>query len=276
MTEPNPLAAANRTGYLLQAALETRVCAGKEEHGFSVLDHELPWRDPVSGEIRFLDLLLRGVGTYPLGFDAKALRLVVECKRIDGYWTFPVPITAPPHHGEVRLLASGVGESTAPQWRPWVFGPEDLYHSEYCALTKGAAQGGGQHDGRLLEPWATELVTACQVIAGQATPISAPQGRISGTVYVPVIATTASLHVLRYDPATVSLENGQMSAPPKDHVFPVPWVVLSKKLGFEPSCIDPPLRGIFGRWPHEDVFIVNAAHFDSFLRTCGGIQDGRS
>jgi hypothetical protein len=270
---PNILAAANRTGYPLQAAIESVARAGEATHRCSFLSREHLWHDPDTREPHFIDLVLGGQRVDRLRGIVVRVRLVMECKRLDGYWTFPIPNhPATPPASRIRAYSVSPDHlSKPPSWRTYGFGPERVQHVEYCALSNRSG-GSDQQDSRTIEPWATELIASCQALAQQELLSRGSDPDLPTIAYFPVLVTTASLHTLSFDPSTVTLEDGKIPPPPLSAPADVNWVVLSKDLGFEPLGINPLEPGRFSSRPRQHVFVVQAQLIDAFLRSCVGID----
>jgi hypothetical protein len=255
----------DRSGYPLQIKLEEVVRELDRGHvgsAWHILFDEHRW---VNGDREgYVDLVLRSNLGAP-GFD---VRLVIECKRNAGTWSFlTVPGESP------RQYSSALKVRPTPLNFHVAWGDVDFYPvsqvSRFCVmgLNKPPNKGGGlERDPRLLEDWAGDLLLATEALAvedGGYTPNStnAPWKH----VYVPVIVTTADLQFCAIDPAGVSLEDGLAA-----RTDTVPADVVRFRKNMATSLVPEGSVGSLEQ-AHEanqrTVFVVKASEFAKFLQS---------
>jgi hypothetical protein len=252
---------ADAYGFALQLALEDAVRRSKTS--WEVISREHGWlddRDP-----KFVDLILNQGGPTIL---------VVECKRTKGGdWIFLVPNldglqniatramqiesveTAGKIEGSSSLDTYGVGP---PCWE-----------SAFCAV-----RGAGERDRPMLDRICAELTRATDAISTQQMAINQslnhlmPGHRLEN-VLIPVVVTTARLHVCRFNPGKVSLESGEI--PEDGSVFEDVTHLRYRKSFDAPSvrAAGPDRTTTLGeleRHAQRTVLIVRANYFQQWLR----------
>lgn len=248
----------NRSGYPLQVALAHLVAKNTSAHHWRVMYEEHAWWNRNDGSDGFVDLVLE--------HTARVVVMVVECKRVLGkQWTF-VPRAG--QTGSRRVARALVVERTGDDrpakvaWRdthPAPSSPEAMF----CVIPKDGADSN-------LEKVASELVSATEGVEREEA--DAYLGRIghhSIRLYLPVIVTTAELHVAAFDAANVSLIDGTVPAG-KTTLERVDLVRFTKQLSVRASSDADTAPGSesdsLARSKERTVFVVNAQAFDSFLR----------
>lgn len=260
-----PIAVANASGYPLEAAIEAIAKKWEGVTQWYVLRREHPWRHPETFEVRFVDLVLGGQQTDDHDGSLYRRRFVIECKRVEGYWVFQVPVNDADQSNDLRVLAAHPRNPPTPSWRRVRSGPQ-AFRSDSCALSTKKGIASDPLDRRTLEGWASELIWASHALAIQEhESLLKSSSPVVAALYYPLILTTASLHVLTFDPEKVDLLTGHVEPPPGSTSANVDWVRFSKDLGFEPlgpdplSPVAPHARSQQGAW------VVRASAFRSFL-----------
>lgn len=243
----------NQSGFPLQIALAQQVATTSTERGWKVKYTEYAWKNPKDGHEGFIDIVLE---------DASgAGALVLECKRaLDASWAFllPDPKRANRRHVKAWLTWSGGRKSRYFGWHDITLSPSTP-QSQFCVV-----RGQDPKSVPMLERVAGELVSATEALAVEESKYlnKSPENL---RAYVSIIVTTATLYVVQFDPASISLDTGKI---PNGQASEVPAVRFRKQL----SVHAPDLEA----GHHEDshavsfarehtVFIVNAAHFMDFL-----------
>jgi hypothetical protein len=261
----NPIAVANASGYPLEAAIEAISKKWEAVTQWYVLKREHPWRHPETGDKRFLDLVLGGQQYDDLDHTLYRRRLVIECKRVEGSWVFPVSAEHAAQSNELRVLAAHPLAPPMRSWRKVRSGPQ-AYGSDACALSTKKGPVADALDRRTLEGWASDLISAAQALADQETAALSETGSpVGAALYIPLIVTTAVLTVLAFDPVNVDLQTGHVAPPPSSASHEVEWVRFSKDLGFEPLGPDPLAPVPSHERTQQGAWVVRATAFQSFL-----------
>ncbi len=199
------------SGFVFQLGVEQRVKETADKHGWAVLSREHAWTYADTGG--FVDLLL----------GRSNLRLVVECKRPrDAVWAFLVP--------EGRVPSRRV----KCHWANLVKGQHDIYgwddvdtlpaspESDFCVV-----RGQGEGDRPMLERLCWSVIDSFWSLAHEEMCLL--RGVTEATViHIPVIVTTASLEICRFDSANVDLKGGRL--PSNVRFESVPFVRFRKSL----------------------------------------------
>lgn len=200
------------SGFPFQLRVVEEIRGNPGPFGWEVLAYEHFWKDEDSGRSGFADIIA-GYGM---------VRLVIECKRgTDATWLFLVPRRAPMEVLRAKCLC--------PLWLK-----DHGYHSEWADLTVVPTSPEpefcivkGQADKEpMLERTASQLVEATQAIAKEEAELQKASSGDSW-IYIPMIVTTASLQVGRFDPMAVDLDRGILSAAATD-CQPVPFLRFRK------------------------------------------------
>ena len=255
------LKAINESGFPLQLGLLQLV--RKHQTTWTAILTEHHWIDPLKGDEKFIDLVLRqGSDDYPV-------RLVIECKRSrDTEWIFLREPSLSPRRARPSSVRSRV-----------VIKPEESNHEEfwdvpftpgypaasYCVIRKNR-----QRTQELLERTAAELVRATDALAKQEALIFARSGPSLPSqwpglrrVYVPVIVTTASLFVCDAPYDTLDLTTGEVG---DVTVCKESVVHFTKSLvSFEQEKASATRIEQFSQQSERSVLIVRASDFLGFL-----------
>jgi len=250
----------NSSGFLLQLALEKNI-SESSGHRFKVLAKEYRWRDPFTGEEKYIDLILK----------AGAAIWAVECKRPrGGNWVFLVPEDQEKEKSAVRCLwvAGDKGRSIA--------GLDDIHHqppspeSMFCVV-----RGSGEGDRPMLERLANQVVAAVDNVASDDNSLMMRVSKEKGFpffgFYVPVIVTTANLQVCRFDSSQVSLGDGTI---PNGQFESFPMVRFRKTF-IKSAAVHSSAKTLqaAGRENERTVLVINATSLIEILKTVKCYRD---
>ena len=243
----------NQSGFPLQIAIERLVEDPQNGIPWRVLHREYGWRH-TDGQTGFIDIALED--------NTGASVLIVECKRVlEADWLFLEPQPSLGHTRNVRLWATYAAETRNDYCA--YYDAESLPESSesmYCVVA-----GQDQKSRPMLERIAAEATTSTEALALEERPLALKK-RCGLRTYMPVIVTTAKLHLSNFDPGLVSLANGEVAS--ASHSV-VPWVRFRKQLSSE-FAVPPknPNWGFSDRAlaKEKQVFIVNVESFAEFLR----------
>lgn len=236
----------NASGFVLQLALEQSVRERSPTHGWKVEAREYPYR--AQQHLRFADLVL-GKGPF---------RLVLECKRHkDVSWVFLVPDAEQMNrtHAVVRWANTAPFRPPLADWADVQVKPESP-ESEFCIVP-----GQGAKDRPLLERIAAELLEASEAVADDFLQIT--EQSTATHLIIPVIVTTASLHVCRFDPGSTSLSSGEL--PADAHFQAVSFLRFRKTL----AAAETPLE----YEPAELRDLMHSAERTVFVITAEGLNE---
>src|SRR6266508_6029631 len=149
----------NDSGYPLQIRIEKWIEETSGQNRWQVAAKEHRWINSETGDEGYIDLVLEREG--------RNLRLVVECKRIIGSWTFLVPMIQPVHDEEFKsLLVDYQNFSFA--WKKFPLAPASP-EASFCVM-----ETGGKKDSRIIESLAGELLLSLEQLAIQETNLVRP------------------------------------------------------------------------------------------------------
>lgn len=197
-TETSLLNLVNASGFLFQLRVEQEIKATQpyRRGNWEIAAREHRWFDPQEGAEGFIDLvLISGVG-----------RMVIECKRVtDGHWVFLIPDKRD-RVSRARTLwtmRSRTNEVVA-NWHDFSVMPPSP-ETAFCIV-----RGQGEKDTPMLERLASLVLRSVESLANEELNYSA-RSEGNPCIYFPVIITNASLHVCRFDPATIDISTGQIT-----------------------------------------------------------------
>lgn len=245
----DPLAIINNSGYPLQIHLEEFI-KKNNPHGWRVLTKEHRWINVETQEEGFIDLILER--------SKMNVRLVVECKKVDGVWSFLLPKTDNLYiRSETKSLITDLTNRKI-YWANIRLLPKS-YISTYCV-----PEVQGKKDTRTLEKIAGELILSCEALAREEEPLSI--GFSDGYyLYVPVIVTTAELNSLVFDPFTVDIKSGKISNTTPD---PSEFIRFQKNFATsvpaQKSSQFPSIKSV-NEENDRTVFVVQSQKFLDFL-----------
>ena len=248
----------NASGFLLQLRVEHEIEETKAGHGWDILGREHLWEDPESDEEHFIDLIL----------SSGILRTIIECKRVlEGDWVFLAPTPKEKQTHQARLFwsfSADIEKGNHPfDWSDfWLRGI--FAESTFCVV-----RGQGEKDKPMLERLAGTVVKSVEALSLQEFKLLRQAKQESPRVYIPVVVTTAQLHVCHFDPCEVSIQDGQLPMDKlSDNRFePVPYIIFQKSLGTgAPAEIKGTDLGEMNRAGERSVFIVHASEISRFLK----------
>jgi hypothetical protein len=243
----------NGSGFPLQIALQNAV----ESSGIAwkVSHREHAWSNQSDGQSGFIDLVVQANETLD--------SVVVECKRVqNASWLFLGHTGSTKPTQVFNTWATVFPESGRPY-----FGWVDLRiplatpEAQFCCV-----RGQSSNDkNTFLERIASELVSSTEALATEEREYR-NDGRASCRLYFNVIVTTANLYFAEFDKAALNLEDGTLENATFHRVPCVrvrkQFVMKAKPLTAEDfhSRKDPDVLR------ENSVFVVEAAHFTSFLQ----------
>jgi hypothetical protein len=248
----------NDSGYPLQIRLEKWIDETKEHHEWRLLFTEHRWINRETKEDGFIDLVLEN--------SRKFLKLVIECKRISGSWTFLLPTMNPNKEHKVRILRTQYNNLKY-TWDEVPLSPES-YEAAYCVM-----EVNGGKDSRTLEKLTGELLLSLEALALEETDlVMSLQERLNppnisfqqDMYYLPIIVTTATLKKSIFDPSSVDVKSGKIS---DGNISPVEFIRFRKNLATNIKY-DKPLSSTMRELNRENdrtVFIIQAENFIDFL-----------
>jgi hypothetical protein len=204
--------AVNDSGFPLQLGVQ-RIAAGNQRWQVELTEHA--WRDPLTGDEKFIDLVIRNEENRVIG----PMRIVIEAKRAaKTEWIFLREHEPETAHDDNRLSAvvrvlarSRTQERVLNEWFgvPFLPGSPEV---SFCVIRRD-----GQRAQDLLEKVAAELVRAIDALTAHEDALHARQRqRAQGNwppiarVYVPMIVTTARLFVCDAPYEHVDFESGRL------------------------------------------------------------------
>lgn len=248
----------NNSGYPLQIRLEEWMKETYAQHQWRTLVREHRWVNAEKNEDGYIDLILEKRGL--------SLRLVVECKRIDGSWTFLLP-TAQPFNDYKVMGLMATHTPTSYSWNEFGIFPQSL-EASFCVM-----ETDGKKDSRTLEKLAGDLLLSLEYLAVEETTlfnsfgenISSPSS--SGKMfYLPVIVTTANLQTMTFHPSAVDVKTGKIDTS-QSTLSPLEYIRFRKNLATTVKNGKIPIYSLadVNRNNDRTVFVVQAESFISFL-----------
>ena len=244
----------NASGYPLQVALHGSVDSETHRHGWQVRYAEHEWSTLDRARNGFADLVVVDKNS--------AVFAVIECKRVrDTEWVFfhSDGDTQDRRHAQAWLSQFYQGAFKQYGWTQLQIEPF-CPEVQFCAV-----RGQSTKDGvTILEKTAAEVALATECIAREHKDLR----RDSDTdikVFFPVIATTAKLRIAKFDPKTISLQDGIV---PNAEFIDVSYVRFRKQLGVvRPGDQSPPLSlaDDIAYLKESTVFVVHAPAMNEFL-----------
>jgi hypothetical protein len=246
----------NESGYPLQLRIERWIEETGQRHQWWVAAREHRWVNSETGDEGYIDLILEREGWN--------LRLVVECKRIIGSWTFLVPTTQAIHDEVFKSLLVN-HQNFSFSWRDFSLEPGSP-EASFCVMGTG-----GKKDSRILESLAGELLLSMEQLAIQETDlVKAHIQELSRSsqymLYLPVIVTTATLQTMKFDPSDIDLTDGKVT---QSAVEEVKFIRFRKNLASNVDYEKPQMHTLkaLNRENDRSVLVVQAASFIKFLNT---------
>lgn len=244
--------AINDSGFPMQLGLKYLVESGGTPWRVALSEH--PWRDPASGDDKFLDFVLR---------SGKEV-MVVECKRSrDTDWIFLREPTGQAPNNERRIARSWVNvvkpnrSVRVNEWCETLIDPRSPV-AQYCVIRKN-----NQRTQELLEKTAAEVVRAVEALATQDLDVSLANNSRLSSLYIPVIVTTARLYVCDVAPKTFDPADGAI---PDNDFARIGMVRFEKSLNHPTNYGDASSLEEVAKQAERSVLIVESGYFLEFLR----------
>ena len=220
----------NASGFIFQLSIMSNVQRTEEKHNWEIFAHEHPWRDHISGDEGYIDLILK----------KNRDRLIIECKRTkDASWIFLSPDNEHDELSNVKCMWSDIYENPnklilneegeisgrlydiVSGWNDFQVAPRSP-QSEFCAI-----RGTGENDKPLLERICGQLLKAIECLSIEEMEIAKKKKYPDACIYIPIIITNAQLELCHFDPEKISLSDGLL----KDGKFEtVPFIRFRKSL----------------------------------------------
>lgn len=228
----------NSSGFPLQIGIKNAVQESGKNQEWKVITEEYPWKNEVSGESGFIDLILE--------HNNKTQVMLVECKRVrDCEWIFLVPSVT-----SRKVLHVNSWTSFFPKFFDWMdheIIPES-FESKFCVVR-------GQDDKNpMLEREASKIIEATEAFATEQRLRGIP-GPEDLRAYFSVIVTTANLKICRFDQKDIDIKIGEVS---KCDFEDVSFVRFRKALTARNE--DPPQKDIYKMFQEKErtVLVVNS------------------
>lgn len=253
MHDDSAIRVLNDSGYPLQIAVHGAIDSHTPNHGWQVRYSEHQWSTRDRSKSGFADLVVAS--------RSNAVFAVVECKRVrDTEWLLFHTDGQRHNRRQARAWLSQFHENTFKR-----YGWSDLDIDPTCPeVTFCAVRGQTTAQGpTLLERTAAEVALAADCIAREHKDIRR-EGATDIKVFFPIIVTTATLRLAKFDPASISLDDGTLEGA---EFSCVPYVRFRKQLGV--VRVDTKAEG--GAWgdvahlKEATVFVVQASAINDFL-----------
>lgn len=252
MTESDLKNTINESGFPLQFGIANLVRASGGK--WDVVLEEHPWRDMSSGDEKFLDLAIE-TGSSEV--------LVIECKRAkDTDWLFIRQPAGTISNSRLNTRAWII--SRRPDRPPRVNWWSDIAPlpaspiADFCVIRKG-----GQRSQELIERTAAEIVRATEAIAAQDLFVQEKPGVRIRRIYVPVIVTTARLHICDVDRSKIDFLSGEATDVTST---PVGMIRFSKSLSAPVGYDKLTNLKEIAEQNERSVLVVQASYFAEFLQ----------
>jgi hypothetical protein len=247
----------NNSGYPLQIRLKEWIEETRQQHKWKVSVSEHRWVNTEINDEGYIDLVLEHKSTN--------LRLVVECKRITGSWTFLLPMAQLINDRKTRMLSIDYN-SFKFLWSEFAILPESP-EASFCVM-----ETDGKKDSRTLEKLAGELLLSLEYLAVEETELIRPfieksQRKLLPTQmrYLPIIVTTAQLQVMNFNPSSIDVKSGEVI---ESMITPVKYVRFRKNLATNIKYEKPDELFTLDQLNRENdrtIFVVQTESFINFL-----------
>ena len=241
-----------QSGFPLQAGVDQFVTSSINSLGWKVLYREHGWRfdDHQSG---FIDLVLEDrYGTSVL---------VIECKRVlESDWVFLDTSPTKSNSKETRLWATNTANHG--QEHCGFFDARSLPESPESMFCVVAGQDAKSRP--MLERLAAETIASVEALALEEHPVIAKR-QYGLRMYVPVIITTAKLHLSRFNPGNVNMATGEPADVAHEEIK---WVRFRKQFSSDVAVAPRNVEWDFSelaRAKEKQIFVVNVLAFPEFL-----------
>jgi len=257
--------AVNGSGFPLQLGIQ-RVAASNPRWTVELTEHA--WSDPLTGDEKFIDLVIRDKDARSVG----PMRIVIESKRAARTEWIVLRENEPQDahddnrlNAVVRVLSRSQTKNTV--FNTWVGVPfvPGTTQADFCVIRRD-----GQRSQDLLEKVAAELVRATDALATHEDTLHARQRADPSNqyppisrVYIPMIVSTARLFICDAPYDRVDLETGQVNP---SMIREVPAVRFIKSFGsLAPErSIAKSIRE-FAEATQRTVIVVQAARLNELL-----------
>lgn len=235
------------SGFPFQSAVTERIRSTENDHNYWVCLSEHPWKNRVTSEFGFIDLVI----------ERGTVRMVVECKRAKGgTWLFTVPHDSEPKVQTARLHWTGKTASSKSGVAEFELSPPS-YQSRECII-----RGQDDDNRTLLERLSSKLLSSIDALMYEDSQ-TLFSGDAETYVYIPCIVTSAELVVSKVNPIHVSLDDGTVSD--FDYEF-VDFVKFRKSLVMNLSPGASPVSlGESNADKERSVLIVNSKNLNRTL-----------
>ena len=254
----------NDSGYPLQVAVQQAIASSTDQHGWQVRSSEQHWASESRSQSGFIDVVANNPG--------KSLYALIECKRVrDSDW---ILFRTDGQNGTERFAKVWLdkrnesGDAGLSGWASVALEPG-------CPEVRFCAVRGQDTSSRttLLERTAAEITLAAECYGRRLQPYGSKPGT-QYRIFVPMIVTTAKLHIATFDTASIQIKDGILQSA---NFLEVPYVRFQKQLGIVDNDntygLGKPAAGL-EQWWESTVFVVNASAINSFL-SCLSVDDAR-
>jgi len=210
----------NESGYPLQLFLEEEINNSQAKHGWKVFVKEHRWVNSITQDEGYIDLVLEHT-TY-------IARLIIECKRVSGSWTFLLPESNSTLTSRSKLLHAEYPDPVIFKWENKYIAP-DSCEASFCVT-----EVEGKKDNRTLEKISGELLLSLESLAvEEVKSLSAAARSQRNKLYIPIIVTTANLQVCLFNPQDISAEDGSIKT--ASEIRQVEFIKFRKNLAGNPE-----------------------------------------
>lgn len=257
------------SGYPFQMRVQEEVKATADEHGWEVVTDEYAWSNRTGGaqgvtESGFIDLVLQHSAI-------RALRMVIECKRMRGedarglQWLFPIPAGREGASQFVRGLTAAYSHERRHYVRAWdnlLWTPPSM-EAEFCVTYSDQPRQKPQ-----LENLSADLLASTEGLLEEEIKVAVVSKNTLRAFYIPAIVTNVTLKACVFDVASVALTDGIIQ-PDACRIEEVPYLRFRKSLSTEfPSFTPVSDLKTANQMKERTVFIINANHLTDFLKQC--------
>lgn len=244
--------AINESGFPLQLGLKQLLQSVGIRWRLALWEH--PWRDPISGDGKFLDMAVS---------DESGQMLVIECKRAkDTDWIFLREKSGEQHDTRLatQVWVTARREGKNPAVYDWCTVPHvpGSPIGEFCVVRKN-----NQRTQELLERTAAELVRAVESVAHQELELFQSNDKRLSRIYTPVLVTTAKLCLRDVDYSNFDIDRGEMLGASSR---PIPFIRFTKSLSAPEKYVGPGSLNDISQQSERSVVVVSSNGFLEFLR----------
>lgn len=236
----------NSSGFPLQIGIKTAIQESMKDQKWRVITEEYPWKNSMSGESGFIDLILE--------HNNKTQVMLVECKRVrDCEWIFLVPSSIREKNHRVNSWTSYLPKCF--DWMDHEIMP-DSFESKFCVVR------GQDNKNPMLEREASKVIEATEAFATEQKLRGIPNSE-DLIAYFSVIVTTANLKICRFDQKDIDIKHGEIF---KCDFEDVSFVRFRKSLIARNE--DPPQKDISKMIQEKErtVLVVNSEGFLDLLK----------